>query len=351
MITFLTVMLGIYLTINGYVLARLAGWLNVRRGVLFWLGVVALTGLLPGAMVLERYFENQATAALRFLTLQWFGIIWIALWCLLAMEVVRPLAHLSKPAAAQLTIFVVVVLVIFAAVHARKLTTRVLTVDAPVRLDIAHLSDIHLGSISPAAFADIIDRTNQLRPDAVIITGDLIDSSSPKMLESLSQLDDFEAPVYVTFGNHEQYAGEAAVTEALAKTRARLLRNEKTFFRGIFLFGLDDSIRASFAAEQLEKLHVDPRRFNVLLFHRPTGLDEAAAAGVNLVLSGHTHHGQIFPFNWLIRLKFADGRPVITRGSSLMSVSAGSGLWGPRLRLGTTREITLIRLRPETAEQ
>lgn len=350
-LTFLTVVLGIYLVMHGYVLARLAGWLSIRRGVWFWLVVIVLVGSLPGAMALERHFENQFTAAIRFLTLQWFGVIWIALWCVLLMEIIRPLLHLPNPTAARLAIFATAVLVIFAAVHARKLHTRVLTVDAPVRMDIAHLSDIHLGSVSPDTLADIIARTNQLRPDVVIITGDLIDSSSPKILDQLLQLDKFDAPVFVSFGNHEKYVGEEAVTQALAGTHVHVLRNEKRFFQGVFLIGLDDSNRASFVTQQLDELHVDPRRFNVLLFHRPTGLDEAAAAGVNLVLSGHTHRGQIFPFTLFIRLMFPDDQPVVTRNGTTMNVSSGTGLWGPRMRLGTTREITLIRLRSETREQ
>ena len=95
---------------------------------------------------------------------------------------------------------------------------------------------------------------------------------------------------------------------------------------------------------QLSQLTPAPDQFRVLLYHRPDGAEDAARWGAHLMLCGHTHHGQIVPFNWLVKRVFPRIRGAYQVGEMLLYVSPGTGTWGPTLRLGSRSEIGIIEL-------
>ena len=95
---------------------------------------------------------------------------------------------------------------------------------------------------------------------------------------------------------------------------------------------------------QLAHLDLDQEAFKILLYHRPDGLEAAAACGIDLMLTGHTHAGQIIPFNLVVKRFFAHIRGLATYGPTTLYVSPGTGTWGPVMRLGSRSEITCFDL-------
>ncbi len=114
----------------------------------------------------------------------------------------------------------------------------------------------------------------------------------------------------------------------------------------IQLIGIDDAESVDQVAVQLPLIERASGKYNVLLYHRPLGWLDAFADGVDLMLSGHTHNGQIFPFNWLVRAQFSrlQGLYSASSGAGQHYVSPGTGTWGPIMRLGSNNEITVFNL-------
>ena len=113
---------------------------------------------------------------------------------------------------------------------------------------------------------------------------------------------------------------------------------------GLQLIGIDDADDVHQIGRELANITVDPQCFKVLLYHRPLGWDSAVKAGIDLTLSGHTHNGQIFPFNWLVKQQFKLITGLHRSGQCQLYVSPGTGTWGPVMRLGSRNEITCIDL-------
>ena len=220
---------------------------------------------------------------------------------------------------------------------------------------IVQLTDIHVGpTIGRQFIEDMVSRTNALQPDLVAITGDLVDGSVAQLgalVEPLSKLRARDGVYFVT-GNHEYYSGVDEWLAHLGDLGVRVLRNERVAVRGsngFDLAGVDDFTAhqfgnghgANFAPIVQER---DESRALVLLAHQPKAIDEAAHAGVDLQLSGHTHGGQMFPFNYLVQLQQPYIAGLHRRGSTQIYVSRGTGYWGPPMRLGAPAEITRIEL-------
>jgi predicted MPP superfamily phosphohydrolase len=218
---------------------------------------------------------------------------------------------------------------------------------------IAQITDLHVGPTLGAAYvADVVRQTNALNPDLIVITGDLVDGSVDQLREHVEPLRHLSAKdgVFFVTGNHEYYSGAVEWIAHLETLGIRVLRNERVDIRGVFdLAGVDD-----ISADRMEPGHGqdmakatqgrDPSRALVMLAHQPKSLKDSVAAGVDLQLSGHVHAGQIFPFNWLAHLDQPYISGLHRKDKTWIYVSAGTGYWGPPMRVGTTAEITRIEL-------
>jgi uncharacterized protein len=240
--------------------------------------------------------------------------------------------------------------------------------EVPIRLErlpralsgftIAQISDLHVGpSIREREVRRVVEQTNALRPDLVAITGDLVDGDVAQLRSAVAELTGLRARHGVVFvtGNHEYYSGAAAWMAELRRLGVRVLSGERIAVgdagASFDLAGVDDWSVSRGAQLGPALAGRDPDRSLVLLAHQPRGVPEAVRAGVELQVSGHTHGGQLFPFNLLVAAAFPyvrglyahaedDGRGAASRGQ--VYVSRGTGYWGPPMRLGSPPEIAKL---------
>jgi predicted MPP superfamily phosphohydrolase len=211
------------------------------------------------------------------------------------------------------------------------------------------VSDIHLGNVRGSAFAEkVAKKIAALAPQAVFIGGDLYDGSACDAQALIEPLQALHAPqgIYFVTGNHEFYLPDMPVAlAAIRNAGVTILENETVELHGLTVAGVDNQAthRKDDFARILQEMKVPRATPAILLKHEPSDLQVAHDAGMALVLSGHTHRGQIFPLNFFTRqiyhgfdygLKRLDDMQVYT--------SSGVGTWGPPLRLGTKSEIVQI---------
>jgi predicted MPP superfamily phosphohydrolase len=322
--------------------------------------------------LLERY-EYQLAARV----LSWIAYLWMAaLFLFFCSSIVLDLANafvriasriphagfsgLSVPAKASFFVSISLSLAIcvygyFDALNIRTERLRIETAKLPEsisRLTIVQISDVHLGLIVGCSrLKKIVDLVKAEKPDIFVSTGDLVDAQIDNMEGMAELLQSVHAPYgnYAITGNHEYYAG---IREALAFTREcgfTLLRGEAAKNSVINIVGVDDptgvQLKVDKPERETELLSALPKgRFTLLLKHRPV-VDRDAARLFDLQLSGHTHKGQIYPFTYVSEIAYPlnAGRFDLP-GGSVLSVSRGTGTWGPPIRFLAPPQITVIEL-------
>ncbi len=225
-------------------------------------------------------------------------------------------------------------------------------------LTIAHLSDLHLGKeVGVEAFASMVDQVASLSPDVVVMTGDLLDDVGPHTDEALRELDRLHPPlgIYAVTGNHELYEGPDYFRASMERHGVQVLSQSHVVLpNGVVLAGIDDThffsrgkVHAATVAEALDAALAGVAQGGcvVLLSHRPEVALEAAERGVSLVLSGHTHAGQLPPFQ-IISPWFNGGflGGLYKVQETVLNVSRGAGTWGPRMRLFAPSEIVFLQM-------
>ncbi len=218
-------------------------------------------------------------------------------------------------------------------------------------LCVVQLSDIHVGDFIEDRFMkELALRTQACKPDLLAITGDLVDGDVTTLGRAVARLAEVKSRYGSWFctGNHEYYSGAAEWSFALERMGIGVLRNRREQIGdagGSFdLVGVDDW-REDYDLKRAVEGR-DPERAAVLLAHQPKGFEGAAAAGIGLQLSGHTHAGQVFPGTLFASLGFEFNQGLFTRAGSHLYVSRGTGFWGPPMRLGSPPEIVKIILTP-----
>ncbi len=330
---------------NFYILWRFTGFFGVRRKRWFWLVLVALTLSYVLSIGIDELFSNAATTFVQATAALWLGIALLLVSALLVYELLRLVIKIPPRLAGISIAIVVLTLTVCSMINARRVVVKVVEIEAPVEMNIVQLSDIHLGSDGHSFLEHIVEKTNTLSPDVVLLTGDVVDPHSGIGAEEISPLNDIEAPVFFVTGNHEGYAGVGKIMDLLRTTKVRTLRNEAVDFGEIQIIGIDDSNRRSQVADQLKRIEFDDSKYCVLMYHRPRGFEAAAENGVDLMLTGHTHNGQIAPFNLIVGLAFKHMSGLYRHEGSYLYVTTGTGTWGPRMRLGSSNEIVLLKLR------
>jgi predicted MPP superfamily phosphohydrolase len=211
--------------------------------------------------------------------------------------------------------------------------------------NLVFISDIHLGSNPQQHLENICTKIDGLDYDYLLIGGDLYDSSAFEA-EDVMPLTAIQKPILFVTGNHEYYVKDHADKVAdLANYNITILDNESVQSGALNIIGISDNQAPKLQSDIAHGL-VSQDAFNLLMVHQPSIWDSAPDS-TDLMLSGHTHNGQIFPFNLLVRLQFKTVYGIYKRLNSTLYVSSGSGTWGPRMRLGTKNEIVHISISPQ----
>ena len=225
-------------------------------------------------------------------------------------------------------------------------------------LRIVSFSDGHLSATyGGRRFERLVDLVNEQQPDVVAIVGDLVDGDVPELREEVAPLADLvsEQGVYFVTGNHEYFVDTQAWLRHLPTLGVDVLRNERVPIRrgsaSFDLAGIDDrtAARSGIPGHGADlDAALDGRDDAVpvvLLAHQPYMVGQAQAAGVGLQLSGHTHGGQLWPFDYLIRLDQPSVVGLSRHGDTQLYVTSGAGYWGPPMRVGARPEVTVVELR------
>jgi predicted MPP superfamily phosphohydrolase len=216
---------------------------------------------------------------------------------------------------------------------------------------LAVVSDIHIGPLTGVNHAQrIVQVINSVNADLVCIVGDLVDGSVAELGRFAAPLGGIESRhgAFFVTGNHEYYSGAEEWINEVSRLGIRPLRNERVAINGLDLAGVNDlsgeeqGDAPDFARALGDR---DTARPVVLMAHQPVAAVEAAPYGVDLQVSGHTHGGQMAPFNLLVKLQ----QPVVSGFGEVdgvpVYVTNGAGFWGPPVRVGAPPQVTVIELR------
>ena len=376
-ISFFTIALSIYALINFYIFIRGWGVISADASLRFW--YVALFLIFSLSFIAGRFLERAALS--RFSTaLVWIGSFWLGamvyfFFIVFTIDILR-LANSIIPffpsflttgdeaqhVAAIIVTGSVVLVVISGYINA--LNPRIRTLDLTIpkivnptkTLNIAVASDIHLGTlICKSRLERIVEKINDLNPDLVLLPGDVVDEDLGPVIrenlgETLRKIKSKFGVIAIT-GNHEYIGGVEEACRYLADHGITVLRDSTMRIdNSITIVGREDLSSKQLAGKRRKSLEelmedVDTSQPVILMDHQPFRLGEAEKNGVDLQLSGHTHHGQLWPFNFITKKVYELSWGYKKKGNTHFHVSSGVGTWGPPIRTGNRPEIVNIRLK------
>lgn len=345
MLVFIGIFFVINVLANWYIFSRIFLFFHFTKGWLYWLIIFGFSV----SYVFAAWVDHRAGFFLSRWLLKaagfWMGAGLITLMCLIAGDLLR----LTTPQTLDMLRWVVLggaaALISYSLLNAFFIEVVEITVPAPVDKTLVQLSDIHVGSVGSTHLRRLVSITNALKPDAVLMTGDLMDSWSGLSDQTFDSLKQIAVPVFFVIGNHERYTGLKRVEDLVGHTPMTPLRNTSAEWEGIQLIGIDDSEHPEQLMRVLSQIDVDENKYSILLYHRPSEFEFAAGKGIDLMLSGHTHNGQVFPFHFVVKSRFPHMKGLHKIGDSTLFISTGSGTWGPPMRLGSRNQVIVIKLR------
>jgi uncharacterized protein len=366
------VAIALLVLLHVYVFVRLAPAVGESPGgVLIASGVLLLSSIAIPLSMRTRSMSPvwaRRSAWLGFILMGWFSSLVILTLLrdliLLSISWLLPDSSGLTRISAQVVIVLTLLATLIGLFNARR---RAAVVEVEVKLEalpaqlqgfsIAQISDVHVGqTIRHDYVAAIVDAVNQLQPDVIAITGDLVDGSVQQLAAHVAPLGRLQARygTYFVTGNHEYYSGAAAWVAELRRLGVRVLINEHVVLQhqgaSLVLAGVTDFSAHHFnrteRSDPVLALRGAPADAapKILLAHQPRTAPAAVAAGFDLQLSGHTHGGQFWPWNLFVPMQQPFTAGLDRLGAMWVYTSRGTGYWGPPKRLGAPSEITHIRL-------
>ena len=364
-LVFVAIFMSVYGLAHLYIWWRLLKPLELT-GVALRLVLIAFLLLFVSFPLIHFAFRHEngfpITAANWFSSV-WMGMVVYFVLLTLASDLLRLVLFRNLFDGRMVTAIIasiVAVITIYGLIEARCIGVIELRVRMPnlsreqEGLRIVQISDVHMGLIVRGArLEQIVTKINNLQPDLIVITGDLVDAEALHMEDMIHPLRRLKSKygVYAVTGNHEFFAGIGKVQEFLEQAGVILLRNRWiTVNGGLQLIGYDDPVAYRITGQEPPPITkvmrgIDPNKPTILLLHTPvTTLERLQSLAIHLQLSGHTHKGQLWPFNYIVKLIYRTPYGLFTNGTATIYVSHGTGTWGPPMRVAARPEITLITL-------
>ena len=242
---------------------------------------------------------------------------------------------------------------LYTAAKAPKITN--INFDAPgIKQDIkiAFISDTHFGAtVGLRRTKNLKQIIENNKPDLIVFGGDIFETDFNDSIPFAEILTDIlPGKKFGVLGNHEYYQGLDNAKQSFNKAGIKLLENKSENIGGINIIGINDIRTAHISKQEFEnilKQQIKPGNFNLLLTHTPMYFEEAAQLGINLMLSGHNHNGQIWPFSFLVRITNPYLYGYFKSGQANLFVTSGTFFWGPPVRFLTNNEVVFINLKGE----
>jgi predicted MPP superfamily phosphohydrolase len=354
----------VLLCANAFVCATWSYFFDLPGWVVWQIVPGALALSFIPATILRFRLSHPALRLVYALSAAWLGALNFAFFASLACWIVEAVASMtawpwSRSSMAAVLFALAWMVTVYGLINAACLRTTRVTVKLPNLPEawrgrtVALVTDLHLGPLSgPAFLRRVLARLRILKPDAVLISGDMFDGPTLGLDALVAPWSEFSAPrgVFYVTGNHDEFAERSLYLEPVKRVGLRVLNNEMTSVDGLQIIGVHDAEAGNpnQLRSILRQVQLDRAQASILLAHRPVNLSVAAEEGVSLQLSGHTHGGQIWPWNLLVfRIYGRFGHGLSRNGKLQVYTSYGVGTWGPPLRVGTTSEIVLIRFENE----
>ncbi len=376
-IIFFSIVLVIYSSANYYIFIRGCQALQAlpRLKILYYVvfGILFLSYL--AAMFLARNYPSPLSAALDWAGSFWLGAMVYFFFFVIFWDIIRLINYffhfypslvtanypLTKLYVLGFTVFTVIAVLLGGFINATHPVVKELNLEIDKKagklenLRIVSVSDIHMGEIiGRSRISKLAERINKLEPDIVLLPGDLLDQDLNSVLKYKSgePLKNIKAKfgVYAITGNHEYIGGIKKAAAYIESLDIVLLRDSTALIDSSFyLIGREDRDSKRFAGIGRKTLvellkGVDKNLPLILLDHQPFHLEDAEKNGIDLQLSGHTHHGQLWPFGYITNKIYELSWGYKRKGNTQYYVSSGYGTWGPPIRTGNTPEIVLINL-------
>jgi len=314
----------------------------------------------PFTMYLRRHWDSPALEPLYTAGYAWMGIILVTAFIFACSDLAAPLlkrahaAGASPPAAVLAALLLALLWAFYGGFKAPAVKELTLALKGlPPDLEgykIAQISDMHIDSAwKLREFASIVDEINAASPDLVLITGDLIDPgiTCQENLAALTARLKSRQGVFGSPGNHEYYYGLEKAMGCYKAFGITPLVNEAADLKDLRLIGFGDIHTENISGSEVKNLLEKHRsgKLTVIMSHQPLYYDLMAETGNYLVLSGHTHRGQIFPFHVFTRLFYGYFYGLYRIKDSVFYVTSGAGTWGPPMRWLAPAEVPVITLR------
>lgn len=372
---FLSVVLTVYFLVNTFIYVQTRPIFSIPTiGIWLRLLFLVLVAAYPLGRLVEAFASGILSATLIKLGSIWLGAmlyLFLILVLLLIARLTNSLLGITdyldfknhanyKQIAIAGVYSITAVILILGHINATSPKVSRVAIHSGKKLDksvlrIVAVSDIHLGTIiGKNQLKKLVILVNKQEPDIVLLAGDIFDEDIAPVVNGGmgTLLEQIQAKygVYAVTGNHEYFGKFDAKIDYLKQHKVNVLRDSVAQIGSLYVIGREDR-QSNRALDQTRKTireladSLDKSKLMILLDHQPYNLNEAQENGIDLQISGHTHHGQLWPFNYATKAIFEVSKGYYQKGNTHYYVSTGFGTWGPRIRIGNRPEIVVIEVR------
>lgn len=319
----------------------------VLATILFFLSFFRFSDALPLGLVRWCYQIGNSWLIIFVYLLLFFFLADIARW-----TKILPEAWMTGNLITTICLFVsFTFLFIYAYFHYEDKQRVELNIDSQSKLSrpmkLVLVSDLHLGFHNTRS--DLhrwLSLIMEEKPDAILIAGDIIDGNYRPVQEE-RMYEEFKAlptPTFACLGNHDYLTGLDNDLAFCHEAGIQVLRDSIAYLGDIAIVGRDDRMNPHRKNLNVIMKDVDRSKFIIELEHQPYHLEQAQQAGVSFEFAGHTHRGQVWPFNWITDVIYEDSFGPLQKGNTHYYVSSGLGIWGAKFRIGTQSEYIVLNL-------